>query len=75
VGLDTYFANKGARVLCSRYAVETPKLRSYTALMEVHLTPEQQLLLADLAALRGRDTDTLAQEAISRIYHGAQDWP
>jgi len=33
--------------------------------MEVHLTPEQQQL-ADLTALRGRDADTLAQEAISR---------
>jgi predicted transcriptional regulator len=34
--------------------------------MEVHLTPEQQHQLAELAAHRGRDTDTLAQEAISR---------
>jgi predicted transcriptional regulator len=34
--------------------------------MEVHLTPEQQHLLAELATHRGRDTDTLAQEAISR---------
>ena len=34
--------------------------------MEVHLTPEQQHLLAELAAQRGRDADALAQEAISR---------
>jgi predicted transcriptional regulator len=34
--------------------------------MEVHLTPEQQQLLAELAAQRGRDADALAQEAISR---------
>jgi predicted transcriptional regulator len=32
--------------------------------MEVHLTPEQQHQLAELAAQRGRDAD--AQEAISR---------
>jgi predicted transcriptional regulator len=34
--------------------------------MEVHLTPEQQHQLAELAAHRGRDADALAQEAISR---------
>jgi predicted transcriptional regulator len=34
--------------------------------MEVNLTPEQQLQLAKLAAQRGRDADTLAQEAIGR---------
>ncbi len=34
--------------------------------MEVHLTPEQQHLLAELAAQRGRDADALAQEAISQ---------
>jgi predicted transcriptional regulator len=34
--------------------------------MEVHLTPEQQQELAELAAQRGRDADALAQEAISR---------
>jgi predicted transcriptional regulator len=34
--------------------------------MEVHLTAEQQQLLAELAAQRGRDADALAQEAISR---------
>jgi len=36
------------------------------ALMEVHLTPEQQHQLAELANQRGRDADVLAQEAISR---------
>ena len=41
-------------------------MRSYTAPMEVHLTPEQQQQLAELASQRGRDADTLAQEAISR---------
>jgi predicted transcriptional regulator len=34
--------------------------------MEVHLTPEQHHLLAELAAQRGRDAHALAQEAISR---------
>ena len=34
--------------------------------MEVNLTPEQQLKLAELASQRGRDAGTLAQEAISR---------
>jgi len=34
--------------------------------MEVHLTPEQQHQLAELANQRGRDADVLAQEAISR---------
>ena len=34
--------------------------------MEVHLTPEQHQQLAELAIQRGRDADTLAQEAISR---------
>src|ERR1700733_6941059 len=34
--------------------------------MEVHLTPEQQHQLAELATQRGRDADALAQEAISR---------
>lgn len=34
--------------------------------MEVHLTAEQQEQLAELATQRGRDADTLAQEAISR---------
>jgi predicted transcriptional regulator len=33
---------------------------------EVHLTPEQQHQLAELAAQRGCDPDALAQEAISR---------
>jgi predicted transcriptional regulator len=35
-------------------------------LVEVHLSPEQQQLLMQLAAQRGRDADALAQEAISR---------
>jgi predicted transcriptional regulator len=34
--------------------------------VEVHLTPEQQHHLAELASQRGRDADALAQEAISR---------
>jgi predicted transcriptional regulator len=34
--------------------------------VEVHLTPEQQHQLTELASSRGRDADTLAQEAISR---------
>ena len=34
--------------------------------VEVHLTPELQNQLAELAAQRGRDADALAQEAISR---------
>jgi predicted transcriptional regulator len=46
--------------------VDSPTLRPYTATMEVHLTPEQQHQLAELASQRGRDADTLAQEAISR---------
>jgi len=33
--------------------------------MEVHLTPEQQQELARLATDRGRDAETLAQEAIT----------
>jgi predicted transcriptional regulator len=34
--------------------------------MEVHLTPEEQHQLSELAAQRGRAADSLAQEAISR---------
>ncbi len=34
--------------------------------MEVHLNPEQVSKLAQLASDRGRDADSLAQEAISR---------
>jgi predicted transcriptional regulator len=34
--------------------------------MEVHLNPEQVSKLAQLASERGRDEDSLAQEAISR---------
>jgi len=34
--------------------------------MKVHLTPEQQHQLEELAAQQGRDADALAQEAISR---------
>ncbi len=34
--------------------------------MEVHLTPEQASRLARLASERGRDADSLAQEAILR---------
>ena len=34
--------------------------------MEVHLTPEQQQQLSQLAVHKGRDADALAQEAISR---------
>jgi predicted transcriptional regulator len=49
-----------------RVAVDRSNSHPYTALMEVHLTPEQQHQLAELAAHRGRDADTLAQEAISR---------
>jgi predicted transcriptional regulator len=41
-------------------------LRTYTAIVEVHLTPEQQNQLAELASQRGRDADALAQEAIGR---------
>jgi hypothetical protein len=33
--------------------------------MEVHLTPEQQNQLTELAAQRGRDADALALEAIA----------
>lgn len=43
-------------------AICAPKLTH----MEVHLTPEVQNQLAELAAQRGRDADALAQEAISR---------
>ena len=52
--------------LAGRVGVDRSNSRSYTALMEVHLTPEQQRQLAELAAHRGRDADALAQEAISR---------
>lgn len=41
-------------------------MRSYTAVMEVHFTPEQQHQVAELATQRGRDPDALAQEAIIR---------
>jgi len=41
-------------------------MRSYTALMEVNLTPKQQNQLAELATQRGRNADALAQEAIAR---------
>ena len=34
--------------------------------VEVHLTPEQQQQLSELATHKGRDEVTLAQEAISR---------
>jgi predicted transcriptional regulator len=34
--------------------------------MEVHLNPQQVSKLAQLASERGRDADSLAQEAISR---------
>jgi predicted transcriptional regulator len=34
--------------------------------MEVHLTADQQAKLAQLATDKGSDSDTLAQEAISR---------
>lgn len=34
--------------------------------MEVHLYPDQASKLAQLASDRGRDADSLAQEAISR---------
>ena len=34
--------------------------------MKVHLDPEQASKLAQLASDRGRDADSLAQEAISR---------
>jgi predicted transcriptional regulator len=34
--------------------------------MEVHLDPEQASKLAQLASDKGRDADSLAQEAISR---------
>ena len=39
---------------------------TYTPIMEVNLTPEQQHQLAELATQRGRDAGALAQEAISR---------
>lgn len=35
--------------------------------MEVHVSPELQAKLAHLAAVQGRDTDTLVQEAIRRL--------
>ena len=45
----------------------TARLRTRTLIgMEVRLTPEQQQELAQLATSRGRDAETLAQEAISR---------
>jgi predicted transcriptional regulator len=34
--------------------------------MEVHLSPEREQQLSQLATLQGRNADTLAQEAISR---------
>jgi predicted transcriptional regulator len=34
--------------------------------MEVHLSPEEERQLSQLATHRGRDADTLAREAISR---------
>ena len=48
------------------YTLTGPECASKLAGMEVHLTPEQQNQLAELAAQRGRDADALAQEAISR---------
>ena len=39
--------------------------------MEVHLNPEQASKLAQLASDRGRDADSLAQEAISRYLEEA----
>ena len=35
--------------------------------MEVHLTPEQEQQLSQLAIHKGRDADTLAREVISRF--------
>jgi predicted transcriptional regulator len=35
--------------------------------MEVHLNPDLQARLAHLAAQQGRDTETLAREAIERL--------
>ena len=34
--------------------------------MEVHLSPEEERRLSQLASHQGRDADTLAREAISR---------
>jgi len=38
---------------------------SYTARMEVQLTPEQEAELSQLASRQGRDVSTLAQEILS----------
>jgi predicted transcriptional regulator len=35
--------------------------------MEVHVSPELQAKLTRLAAVQGRDADTLVQEAIKRL--------
>ena len=35
--------------------------------MEVHLSPNLQARLADLASRQGRDTEALAREAIERL--------
>jgi predicted transcriptional regulator len=35
--------------------------------MEVHLRPELQAKLTQLAAVEGRDADTLVQEAVERL--------
>ena len=40
--------------------------RAKLKLMEVHLTQEQEQRLSQLASRQGRDTGTLAQEAITR---------
>jgi predicted transcriptional regulator len=43
-----------------------PIVTSNLQAMEVHLNPEQASKLAQLASDRGRDADSLVQEAISR---------
>jgi hypothetical protein len=60
--------------------VDTSKLPSTLALMEVHLTPEQQRQLGEFASHRGRDAGALAgsYQPLSRrgssLYRSRQAW-
>ena len=48
-------------------ALDTRPSNPYPWGMEVHLSPNLQARLADLASRQGRDTEALAREAIERL--------
>jgi predicted transcriptional regulator len=64
---------QGARLSSAWRHVDTRPREPYSVSMEVHLSPDLQAKLAQLASQQGRDSEALVVEAVQRMVN-YDDW-